>query len=56
MKGAGQQTKVILNGSNGSNFVVFVESEQAYKSYLSQEGNSIPLAQVVDGYKVFRNM
>ncbi|RPA80599.1 DUF1960-domain-containing protein [Ascobolus immersus RN42] len=55
MKGDGQQTKVIYNGQNGANFVVYVESEQEYQNWLKQEGNTIPLAQVVNGYTVLRN-
>jgi hypothetical protein len=50
MRGNAQTTKVHYKG-NSDDFVVMVESEEAVKNWLADR--SIPLAQVVDGFKVF---
>lgn len=50
MRGNAQNTKVHYKG-NTDDFVVMVESEQAVKEWLADR--SIPLAQVVDGFKIF---
>lgn len=49
-RGAGAQTKVHYKGQD-DDFIVFVESAQAVKDW--KEDKTIPLAQVVDGFKVF---
>lgn len=50
MRGNAQTTKVHYKGKD-EDFIVIVESEQAVKDWLGDR--SIPLAQVVDGFKVF---
>jgi len=45
------QCKVIFKGSTDS-FVVFVEGEQAVKDW--KNDRSVPLAQVVAGFKIFQ--
>ncbi|KAF2839270.1 DUF1960-domain-containing protein [Patellaria atrata CBS 101060] len=50
MKGNVQQTKVHFKGKD-EDFIIFVDSAQAVKSW--KEDKSTPLAQVVNGWKVF---
>lgn len=50
MRGNGPTTKVHYKGSS-DDFIVIVESEQAVKNWIGDR--SIPLAQVVDGFKIF---
>ncbi|KAK5171317.1 uncharacterized protein LTR77_004461 [Saxophila tyrrhenica] len=50
MRGNAQQTKVHYKGKQ-DDFVIFVESKEAVQSWKSDK--SVPLAQVVDGYKIF---
>ncbi|KAI9725634.1 MAG: hypothetical protein M1828_002919 [Chrysothrix sp. TS-e1954] len=49
-RGNAAQTKVHYKGAN-EDFVIFVESKQAVQDW--QGDRSIPLAQVVDGFKIF---
>ncbi|KAK3683237.1 hypothetical protein LTR37_016600 [Vermiconidia calcicola] len=50
MKGNAAQTKVHLKGKT-EDFVIFVESKEAVQNWKNDK--SVPLAQVVDAYKVF---
>ena len=50
MKGGVTQTKVHYKG-NDDDFVIMVESEQAVKDWKADK--SVPLSQVVSGWKVF---
>ena len=49
-RGNASQTKVHLKGKE-EDYIVFVESAQAVKEW--KKDKSVPLAQVVGGYKVF---
>lgn len=49
-RGNDQQTKVHFKGSN-EDFFVFVESAEALKNW--KNDSTIPLAEVVNGWKVF---
>ena len=49
-RGNAPQTKVHYKGAN-EDFVIFVESKDAVQNWLADR--SIPLAQVVDGFKIF---
>jgi Shwachman-Bodian-Diamond syndrome (SBDS) protein len=50
-RGNASQTKVVYKGATDS-FVVFVDSEQAVKDWMKDR--SIPLAQVMAGFKIFQ--
>jgi len=50
MKGGGQNTKVHYKGAD-DDFVIYVESIQAVEEWKADK--SVPLAQVVNGWKVF---
>jgi hypothetical protein len=50
MRGNAQNTKVHYKGTT-DDFVVMVESEKAVSDWIADR--SIPLAQVVDGFKIF---
>ena len=50
MRGNASQCKVHFKGQS-EDFVIFAESGQAIKDWKSDK--SIPLAQVVDGWKIF---
>jgi hypothetical protein len=50
MKGNAQQSKVHYRGKE-EDFVIFVENSQAFKDW--KEDKSIPLTDVVNGWKVF---
>lgn len=50
MHGAASLTKVHFKGSN-DDFVIFVESAQAVRDWKADK--SVPLAQVVNGWKIF---
>lgn len=50
MKGNAGQTKVHYKGKE-DDFVIFVESVEAVQNW--KKDSSIPLAQVVNGWKVF---
>ncbi|KAF2719859.1 shwachman-Bodian-diamond syndrome protein [Polychaeton citri CBS 116435] len=49
-RGNAPQTKVHLKGST-DDFIVFVDSAQAVKEW--KQDKSVPLAQVVSGFKIF---
>jgi len=49
-RGNDQQTKVHYKGTD-DDFIIFVESAEAVENW--KKDSSIPLAQVVDGWKVF---
>lgn len=49
-KGEGSQTKVHFKGKE-DDFVVFVESAKAVSDWKADK--SVPLAQVVDAFKIF---
>lgn len=50
-RGNAPQTKVIYKGESDS-FVIFVESEQDVETW--KKDRSVPLAQVVAGFKIFQ--
>ncbi|KAF1973630.1 shwachman-Bodian-diamond syndrome protein [Bimuria novae-zelandiae CBS 107.79] len=50
MRGNDQQTKVHYKGKE-DDFIIFVDSADAFKEW--KKDSSIPLAQVVSGWKVF---
>jgi len=50
MRGNDAQTKVHYKGKE-DDFIVFAESTQAVKDWVNDR--TIPLAQVVDGFKIF---
>ncbi|KAK5121140.1 hypothetical protein LTR85_005624 [Meristemomyces frigidus] len=50
MRGNDQQVKVHFKGNN-DDFIIFVESAKAVQDW--KKDSSIPLAQVVNGWKVF---
>lgn len=50
MKGNQTTTKMHLQGKD-EDFIVFVESREAVNNW--KKDKSIPLAQVVDGFKIF---
>ncbi|ERF68806.1 hypothetical protein EPUS_06250 [Endocarpon pusillum Z07020] len=50
-RGNGAQSKVVFHGASDS-FIVFVESPEAVKDW--KKDRSIPLAQVMAGFKVFQ--
>lgn len=49
-RGNASQTQVFYKGSSGDIFTVFVDSEEAVKTYKAD--SSTPLAQVVAGFKI----
>lgn len=49
-RGDGTQTKVHYKGKD-EDFVIFVENSEAVQNW--KKDSSIPLAQVVNGFKVF---
>jgi len=50
MRGNAPQTKVHVKG-NEDDYVIFVESAQAVRDWKADK--SIPMAQVVSGFKIF---
>ena len=50
MRGNAPQTKVHLKGKD-EDFVIFVDSKEAVQEW--KKDRSVPLAQVVSGYKIF---
>lgn len=50
MKGNAQQTKVHFKGKD-DDFIVFADSKEAVQNW--KKDSSVPLAQVVSGFKVF---
>lgn len=50
MRGNAPQTKVHYKG-NDDDFIVFVDSAQAVQDW--KKDKSVPLAQVVNGWKIF---
>jgi Shwachman-Bodian-Diamond syndrome (SBDS) protein len=50
-RGNAPQTKVIYKGASDS-FVIFAEGEQEIKDW--KKDRSVPLAQVVAGFKIFQ--
>jgi FKBP-type peptidyl-prolyl cis-trans isomerase len=49
-RGDGEQVKVHYKGTN-DDYVIFVESSEAVQNW--KKDSSIPLAQVVNGWKIF---
>ncbi|KAL6708807.1 hypothetical protein ACN47E_002214 [Coniothyrium glycines] len=49
-RGNAPQVKVFYKGSNGDQFVIFVESEEAVQNW--KKDPSIPLSEVVAGWKI----
>jgi hypothetical protein len=49
-RGTGEQTRVVYQGNN-EDFIVFIESTEQLQKW--RKDPSIPLADVVNGFKIF---